>query len=318
MYSVPGSESSSRLLSGPVLLAYARYLGIDPETEPSLLTVAREALTDPLPLGWERHLDEAYNTPFFYCNHGGFTSWQHPQLGHYLSKIDQLRRPQRQASQYTAGGPPERQPAPQPSTPPQPQQPQPPQRPQGYRRQAVGGRSAPPLRAAHEFGYELPKHSPAPRPSPAASVAGDAAAADGSPSWEQRWRQQQQQLQQEQQAQWQQWKHAPKVAARGAPSRPAYGASWEEQTAQDAEAEAEGEEEEPGLGELASWVGSAVRRTSRAVGSAASSAASAALRRRAAARPPRVDPAPPAGGGSPLHPLPFTPVPSRVSSTPRP
>ena len=92
-HATPHDGSTLKPLSGPVLLAYARYLGLDPETEPELLHVAREALTDALPLGWERHLDATHNMPFFYCHNGGFTSWQHPQLNHYLAKIEMLRRP---------------------------------------------------------------------------------------------------------------------------------------------------------------------------------------------------------------------------------
>ena len=97
-----------------------------------------------------------------------------------------------------------------------------------------------------------------------------------------RWRRQQQQAEQSQLEQWQQWKHTPKAAGpRQAQPRPLSGASWEEATAADTHdvAEGWGEEEEPGLGELASWVGSAVRRTRRAVSCAASSAAEAARRR---------------------------------------
>ena len=44
----------------------------------------------------------------------------------------------------------------------------------------------------------------------------------------------------------------------------------------------EEEDDEPGIGELASWVGSAMRRTSKAVGSAASTAAAAVIKRCAA------------------------------------
>ena len=62
------------MLSGPVLLGYARYLGIDPETEPRLLDVAREALTEPMPEGWERHLNEDYQMPFFFSEASG-TTW---------------------------------------------------------------------------------------------------------------------------------------------------------------------------------------------------------------------------------------------------
>ena len=81
----------SGLLSGPVILGYARYLGIDPETEPTLVDVAREALTDPMPAGWERHLNEDYQMPFFFSSEVG-TTWQHPLLAHYLSRIEALRR----------------------------------------------------------------------------------------------------------------------------------------------------------------------------------------------------------------------------------
>ena len=65
------------------VLAYARYLGVDPETEPNLLPVAHEALTGPLPPGWERHLDEVHLMPFFYSDTAG-TCWEHElrDLGH--------------------------------------------------------------------------------------------------------------------------------------------------------------------------------------------------------------------------------------------
>ena len=78
------------MLTGRVVLGYARYLGIDPETEPLLVDIAREALTDPVPPGWERHLNEEHFMPFFYSDQTG-TTWQHPLLNHYLSRIDAMR-----------------------------------------------------------------------------------------------------------------------------------------------------------------------------------------------------------------------------------
>ncbi len=79
------------MLTGRVVLGYARYLGIDPETEPRLVDVAREALTDPMPVGWERHLNEEYCRPFFFSEREGIATWEHPLLRHYLAKVDALR-----------------------------------------------------------------------------------------------------------------------------------------------------------------------------------------------------------------------------------
>ena len=286
-HAAPHDGSTLKPLSGPVLLAYARYLGLDPETEPELLHVAREALTDALPLGWERHLDATHNMPFFYCHNGGFTSWQHPQLNHYLAKIEMLRRPaarpqhKPRQSQYSP-----RQPSPHAAAPPQYEQ---------YRQQAAaaaggGVRGGLPTASARcadgrPSHSPSPQHSPAPRHSPAPSASRSSfgggggssscsSCSDGaarqpagvarqaSPSWEERWRRQQQQAEQRQLEQWQQWKHSPKPATphrQQAPPRPLSGASWEEAGgggAADAKAEhaaaheaAEGEgEEEPGLG----------------------------------------------------------------------
>ena len=245
MYSVP--QETLQPLSGRVLLAYARYLGIDPETEPSLLNVAREALTDPLPLGWERHLDEAYNMPFFYNTEGGFTSWQHPQLSLYLSKIDALRRPQRPPTDFAGGGQPPHgvQPQPQPQSHSQYHPLHPQLLQQGAstsaRRHARETRAAhaTPPRAVHEWCQPLPTHNPAPRPASSSSggasaaICGHGSVGSGSvaggeqASWEERWRRQQQEMQQGQLQQWQQWKVAPKVVETQAAARPLYGESWE-------------------------------------------------------------------------------------------
>ena len=216
-HAAPHDGSTLKPLSGPVLLAYARYLNLNQETEPELLHVAREALTDALPLGWERHLDATHNMPFFYCHNGGFTSWQHPQLNHYLAKIEMLRRPaarpqhKPRQSQYSP-----RQPSPHAAAPPQYEQ---------YRQQAAaaaggGVRSGLPTASARCADgrpphIPSPQHSPAPRHSPAPSASRSSfggggggssscsSCSDGaarqpggvarqaSPSWEERWRRQQ-------------------------------------------------------------------------------------------------------------------------------
>ena len=63
------------------VLAYARYLGVDPETEPNLLPVAHEALTGPLPPGWERRFDPRKQRTYFIDHNTRTTSWRHPLRG---------------------------------------------------------------------------------------------------------------------------------------------------------------------------------------------------------------------------------------------
>ena len=109
----------SGLLAGPVILGYARYLGIDPETEPTLVDIARKALTEPMPEGWERHLNEDYQMPFFWSETAG-TCWEHPLLAHYLSRVEVGR----QALRHDA--PPPQREAPHGPPPPPPGPPGPP------------------------------------------------------------------------------------------------------------------------------------------------------------------------------------------------
>mmetsp|Transcript_24662 Transcript_24662/g.56938 ORF Transcript_24662/g.56938 Transcript_24662/m.56938 type:complete len:516 (-) Transcript_24662:101-1648(-) len=63
--------------SGPELIAYARYLGIDPVADHDLLWIAIEALEAPLPCDWTEHFDR--NDRVFYYNASNrVSSWIHP------------------------------------------------------------------------------------------------------------------------------------------------------------------------------------------------------------------------------------------------
>merc|ERR1719269_327709 len=63
--------------SGPELIAYARYLGIDPVADHDLLWIAVEALEAPLPSDWTEHFD-GNDRVFYYNATVRVSSWTHP------------------------------------------------------------------------------------------------------------------------------------------------------------------------------------------------------------------------------------------------
>mmetsp|Transcript_15647 Transcript_15647/g.34749 ORF Transcript_15647/g.34749 Transcript_15647/m.34749 type:complete len:277 (-) Transcript_15647:40-870(-) len=63
--------------SGPELIAYARYLGIDPVNDNDLLWLAEEALAAPLPAEWTEHFD-SNDRVFYYNATSHVSSWTHP------------------------------------------------------------------------------------------------------------------------------------------------------------------------------------------------------------------------------------------------
>merc|ERR1712039_39933 len=63
--------------SGPELIAYARYLGIDPVADHDLLWIAVEALEAPLPSEWTEHFD-SNDRVFYYNATHRVSSWTHP------------------------------------------------------------------------------------------------------------------------------------------------------------------------------------------------------------------------------------------------
>lgn len=61
----------------PELIAYARYLGIDPIADGDLMWIADEALNAPLPCEWTEHHDSA-DRVFYYNVQTHGSSWVHP------------------------------------------------------------------------------------------------------------------------------------------------------------------------------------------------------------------------------------------------
>mmetsp|Transcript_58249 Transcript_58249/g.125980 ORF Transcript_58249/g.125980 Transcript_58249/m.125980 type:complete len:369 (-) Transcript_58249:341-1447(-) len=61
----------------PELIAYARYLGIDPISDGDLMWIADEALNAPLPYEWTEHHDSA-DRVFYYNVETHGSSWTHP------------------------------------------------------------------------------------------------------------------------------------------------------------------------------------------------------------------------------------------------
>ncbi|KFZ59968.1 Centrosomal protein of 164 kDa, partial [Antrostomus carolinensis] len=66
---------------------FAQEIGIDPEVEPELLWLAREALMAPLPPEWKTCQDVA-NDAIYYFNFGnGESTWDHPCDNHYRELV---------------------------------------------------------------------------------------------------------------------------------------------------------------------------------------------------------------------------------------
>lgn len=63
--------------SGPELVAYARYLGIDPVVDHDLLWIAVQALEAPLPSEWSEHFDSS-DRIFYYNASTRVSLWTHP------------------------------------------------------------------------------------------------------------------------------------------------------------------------------------------------------------------------------------------------
>ncbi|XP_043789876.1 centrosomal protein of 164 kDa-like isoform X7 [Apis laboriosa] len=73
------------------VLEYARRLGIDPDTEPHLLSLAREGLMAALPKGWLPCFHETSGAWYYYQASTGTTTWQHPLDAVYKEMVEQAR-----------------------------------------------------------------------------------------------------------------------------------------------------------------------------------------------------------------------------------
>jgi len=68
--------------TGPELVAFARYLGIDPVGNNDLMWIAEEALLAPLPMEWTEHFD-SNDRVFYYHTVDQTSSWTHPMESMY-------------------------------------------------------------------------------------------------------------------------------------------------------------------------------------------------------------------------------------------
>lgn len=68
----------------------SEYLGIRVLSEPSLLWIAAEAFSAPLPAGWATHRD-ASGRMFFYNSTSNTSQWDHPLDGHFRRLRDKHR-----------------------------------------------------------------------------------------------------------------------------------------------------------------------------------------------------------------------------------
>lgn len=73
------------------VLEYARRLGIDPETEPHLLSLAQEGLMAALPEGWLPCFHETSGAWYYYQPSTGNRTWEHPLDAVYKNLVEQAR-----------------------------------------------------------------------------------------------------------------------------------------------------------------------------------------------------------------------------------
>eukprot|EP00741_Cyanophora_paradoxa_P014312 tig00020780_g13803.t1 len=66
-------------------------LGIDPELEPHLLSIAEEAYDAPLPAPW-RQIDDGQGRLYFYNDETDVSQWEHPLDKHYRAYLSVRRR----------------------------------------------------------------------------------------------------------------------------------------------------------------------------------------------------------------------------------
>lgn len=83
---------------------YSLWLGIDPQTEPDLLYIARAGIMEPLPQGWQPCQDRKGQI-FFHNAKTGQSTWEHPGDQKYIDMVREVRqkRCQVQATQAPAG-----------------------------------------------------------------------------------------------------------------------------------------------------------------------------------------------------------------------
>ncbi|XP_011306983.1 uncharacterized protein [Fopius arisanus] len=85
---------SHRVIQLGKILDYAKRLGINPDTEPHLLDLAREGLMAALPDGWRPCFHEPQDAWYYYHAPTETTTWEHPLDAKYKELVEQARAEQ--------------------------------------------------------------------------------------------------------------------------------------------------------------------------------------------------------------------------------
>ena len=83
--------AAAQMLTPESVREMARYLGIHEDKEVHLLPIARSALLETLPAGWEERVSSGSEVPYFVEVATGRTSVEHPADGHYRSYLEEAR-----------------------------------------------------------------------------------------------------------------------------------------------------------------------------------------------------------------------------------
>ncbi|XP_075232752.1 uncharacterized protein LOC142331035 isoform X2 [Lycorma delicatula] len=73
------------------VLDYAQRIGINPDTERHLLSIARDGLMQALPPGWKPVYDDKIKRYYYYNFNNGLTRWDHPLDDHYKELVKKKR-----------------------------------------------------------------------------------------------------------------------------------------------------------------------------------------------------------------------------------
>ena len=85
-----GADKNEEAFLREAILAHAEFLGIDPVEDEEFLYIAEEALTAPLPEGWEQGFAED-GTPYHFNPTTKESLWEHPLDEHYRNMFRDLK-----------------------------------------------------------------------------------------------------------------------------------------------------------------------------------------------------------------------------------
>lgn len=71
------------------IIEHCKYLGIDPETQPEYVWIAKKSMLAPVPADWEQVVDDN-GVPFYHNTISGESQWEHPDDEHYRQMFQKL------------------------------------------------------------------------------------------------------------------------------------------------------------------------------------------------------------------------------------